>query len=143
MLQILISYLVMMGSLSTFAGEMIKHPLVSYEEKEEAAVENNSFRKIQVSGEKGRYRVIGEARSNSGKLFYVVEDGHNELISEKKLEMNEKFPLWSKIKIKINIPKEEMPESGTIILYLYGRNEEGQMINELPIILEKVQQADS
>ena len=142
MLQILISYLFMIGYYSTYAGEMTNYPLVSYTEMEEASMENNSFRKIQVSGNKGSYTVTGEVRANRGEFFYVVEDGHNEFISEKRLKTNEEFPSWSKVELKINIPKKEFPESGTVILYLYERNQKGQMINELPVILEKIQQAD-
>ncbi|MEH7343585.1 intracellular proteinase inhibitor [Bacillus sp. JJ1532] len=143
MLQILISYLFMIGSFSPYAEEMINNSLVSYKEMEEAAKENEAFRTIQVSGEKGSYTVTGEARSKSGESFYIVEDGHTEFISEKKQETKEKFPSWSKIKIEINITEEDFPVSGTIILYLYERNKEGQMINELPVILEKIQQADT
>ncbi|MEH7122141.1 Gmad2 immunoglobulin-like domain-containing protein [Bacillus sp. JJ1503] len=142
MLQIIIAYLFMIGSFSTYAGEMMTHSFVSYNDMEGVATENNAFRKIEVSGEKGSYTVIGEARSNSGEFFYVVEDGHNEFISEKRLATKEKFPSWSTIKIDINFPEENFPESGTIILYLYERNEEGKMINALPVILDKVQQAD-
>lgn len=133
----------MIGSFSTYAGEMMTHSFIGYKQLEEAAMENNAFRKIEVSGGKGTYTVTGEARSSSGELFYLVEDGHIEFISEKKLAAKGKFPSWSTIKLDINIPEEKFPESGTIVLYLYERNNEGKLINALPVILEKVQQADN
>lgn len=132
---IILSYLFIIGSFSPYAGEIV-HSLVSYKELEEAAME--AFRKIEVKGEKGRYTVTGEVRSENGEFFYVIEDGHNEFISEKKLKTKNTFPDWSPLKININIHKENFPESGTIILYLYERNQDGKMKNALPITLENI-----
>lgn len=140
MLQVIFSYLIIIGSLSPYAEEMV-HSLVSYKEMEEAAMANELFRKVQVSGEGGSYVVIGEARSKVGEFYYVVEDGHNILVPEKRKKVTENE--WSNFKIEIRIPKEDFPDNGTIILYLYNRNADGKMVNDLPIILEESQQADN
>ena len=139
MLHMIFSYLFIIGSFSPYAGEMTDF-LVSYQEKKEAAMENEAFQKIKVNGQKGSYVVTGEVRAGSREFFYVVEDGHNEYISEKKLEVKETTAKnWSSFNIKIEVQKEEFPESGNVILYLYERNKDGQRMNELPILLEKIQ----
>ncbi|MBY0121059.1 Gmad2 immunoglobulin-like domain-containing protein [Bacillus sp. S/N-304-OC-R1] len=135
MLYAILTYLFIIGSYSPYAEEMV-HSLVSYNEKEEAAME--AFQNIEVSGNKGRYTVTGEARPESGEFYYLVEDGHNEFISEKKQTTKKHFPEWSPFTININIQEESFPNSGTIILYLYERNKEGKMINALPVTLEKI-----
>ncbi|WP_026585284.1 BsuPI-related putative proteinase inhibitor [Bacillus sp. J33] len=98
--------------------------------------QNPSFRHAKASGEQGMYTVTLEARSLSGKLFYTVEDGHNELIAERPLQT--KSSDWEPITISLRIPKEKLPESGSVILYLYEKSQkDGSIIHSFPIVLEK------
>lgn len=96
---------------------------------------NPSFRHAKVSGEKGNYIVTGEARPVSGKLYYTVEDGHNELIAEQPLKINPKG--WEPFKIDVSIPAEKLPESGSVVLHLYERNKkDGSIIHSFSVVLE-------
>ncbi|GLB58869.1 BsuPI-related putative proteinase inhibitor [Cytobacillus sp. NCCP-133] len=94
-----------------------------------------SFRHAKTSGEDGAYTVAFEARSLGGKLFYAVEDGHNELWAERPLQTKSRN--WESITLKINIPNRKLPRSGSVILHLYEKSQkDGSIIQSVPVILE-------
>ncbi|KON89466.1 hypothetical protein AF332_23365 [Sporosarcina globispora] len=98
--------------------------------------QNPSFRHAKVTGANGDYTVSIEGRTKSGKLWYTVEDGHNELLSEKAVSVQSND--WESFTIKINIPAERLPKSDSVILHLYEKSQaEGQIINSFPVILER------
>jgi hypothetical protein len=93
---------------------------------------NPLFHHVNIEGTKGHYLVKGEAQSS--KFFYSVEDGHFEYVGEKQLYLTEKRPSFQ---IEIQIPAEKLPKKGSLILYLYERNQENKMIHSYPVILER------
>ncbi|KAB2337182.1 intracellular proteinase inhibitor [Cytobacillus depressus] len=137
MLPLIFSCLFMFSSFSSMTGEIL-HYLNS---GEEATLINETFRVMQVNGENGKYVVTGESRTKNGHFYYVVEDGHNELVSEKQVHTKAVFPSWSTFRLEVNIPERDLPENGAVILYLFERNKEGQIINGLPVKLETIQQS--
>jgi hypothetical protein len=92
--------------------------------------DNPAFRHIKVSGEDGEYIVTGEARVFEAVFMYAVEDGHNEIIKETPFYANEGAPSWSHFEIKVSIPKEKLPENGTLTIYIYERSaKDGEIVN--------------
>ncbi|USK51230.1 hypothetical protein LIT38_07280 [Bacillus sp. CMF12] len=98
--------------------------------------QNPAFRHVEVTGENGLYTISIEGLPKSGKLWYTVEDGHNELLAEKDVLALSND--WENFKIKINIPADKLPENGSVILHLYEKShEDGHIINSFPVILER------
>jgi hypothetical protein len=93
------------------------------------------FRNVEVVGENGEYVVTGETRTKTGEFSYIVEDGHNELIFEKRKKVLTNYPKWSKFKIKIVIPQKNIPMNGTVTMYLFEKRNDGK-IHAYPIELE-------
>nr|WP_315363684.1 hypothetical protein [Cytobacillus firmus] len=77
---------------------------------------------------------VTKARPKSGKLWYTVEDGHNELQSEKSIVASSND--WKSFRIKISLPSENIPENRTVVLHLYEKDEDGDIMNSYPVILE-------
>lgn len=105
----------------------------TYIPKEHPAIKN-----VKVQGSKGNYTVTGKARPLAGKLFYTVEDGHNELVAETAKQTKTKYPDWSEFAIEVKLPENKLPENGTLILNLYEREQkENKIIHVYPVVLEK------
>lgn len=96
--------------------------------------QNPSFSQAKVKGRNGEYIILFKARPKSGKLWYTVEDGHNELQSEKTILASSND--WKSFRIKISLPSENIPENGTVVLHLYEKDEDGDIMNSYPVILE-------
>ena len=99
------------------------------------SIKSDVFRKVEASGKNGVYEIKGEIRSNKKEFYYIVEDGHNELIPEKKQTVNTSHSQWSKFSFKLTLQKDDIPENGTIILYLFEKNTKNQKSNTYPIVL--------
>lgn len=82
---------------------------------------NNSFRNIHFSGKDGSYKVSGEARVFEASFAYSVSDGHNVFI-ERHEQTAEGAPAWAPFSFNINIPEEDLPINGTLMLELYNYN---------------------
>ncbi|USK40247.1 hypothetical protein LIS77_07050 [Cytobacillus firmus] len=96
--------------------------------------QNPSFSQAKVTGRNGEYIILFKARPKSGKLWYSVEDGHNELQSEKTIWASSND--WKSYRIKISLPSEDIPENGTVVLHLYEKDEDGDIMNSYPVMLE-------
>ncbi|MBU8877430.1 intracellular proteinase inhibitor [Bacillus sp. FJAT-29790] len=101
----------------------------------DSSSENPAFRNVKVIGGKGSYVITGETRPVNREYFYTVDDGHKELISVKKENTKLNFPNWSPFRIEVNIPREKLPQNGTLILNLFERSHDGKVINTFPVIL--------
>jgi hypothetical protein len=99
---------------------------------------NTVFKNMQVEGKNGDYTVKGEASTKEGKFYYTVEDGHNQYVEETPVTLEKKFPEQSPFEIKISIPKDDLPQNATLILNLYERSKEGNIINNFPVVLEQI-----
>ncbi|WP_176142495.1 BsuPI-related putative proteinase inhibitor [Halobacillus hunanensis] len=107
----------------------------------EAANENSSqagvsldmvgevFRNFTLTGENGQYKVTGEANVREGKFYYSVDDGHNVLIESKAVEVEKAAPEWSEFTIQMDIPKDQLPEQGALVMTIYQLDENGQPVN--------------
>lgn len=96
------------------------------------------YKNLIVKGEQGNYQVTGRVRPLGGKLFYTVEDGHNELIAETVVKTETKYPQWSDLSLSISIKESRLPSNGTLILHLYERaGQDEEMIHTCPVVLEK------
>jgi hypothetical protein len=98
--------------------------------------ENPAFKKIEVSGEKGSYRVKGQAKPKNGTFYYTVEDGHHQQVQETKKVISEDTSEWSTFVLEIKIPDDRLPQNGTLILNLYERENE-MIVHNYSVILEK------
>ncbi|WP_223592864.1 BsuPI-related putative proteinase inhibitor [Neobacillus bataviensis] len=97
--------------------------------------ENPAFRFVKVSGTKGDYVVTGEVRPANRRLFYSVEDGHQEYIKEKEVVFDGKEE-WEKFKLSIQLSIDKLPDNGSLMLNLYERDKNGNIISLYPIVLE-------
>jgi hypothetical protein len=98
--------------------------------------ENPVFKGIQAEGGRGSYKISGEARPIGGKFFYTVEDGHNQLIAETEVVPQSKYPKWHPFSLEVTIPENKLPQNGSLILNLYERSKEGEIIHTYPVLLE-------
>jgi hypothetical protein len=97
--------------------------------------ENPVIRNVKVEGDKGNYLITGETKGLVG-VYYHVEDGHLEYISEKPIRTKGSQD-WEDFKIEVHIPPDKLPENGSLIFNVYERSDEGQISNTYPVILEK------
>ena len=98
--------------------------------------ENIAFRNIIVNGSKGDYSVVGEARVFEATLNYEVEDGHI-LYSDGFATAEKGAPDWGLFRIDIQIPEQDLPFNGTLMLILFEISaEDGTRNHELPFVLE-------
>jgi Intracellular proteinase inhibitor len=98
--------------------------------------ENPAFKKIEVSGENGLYRVKGQAKSKNGTFYYTVEDGHHQQIQETKKVISEDTTEWSIFVLELKIPEDDLPQNGTLLLNLYERENE-MIVHNYSVVLEK------
>jgi hypothetical protein len=96
--------------------------------------ENPIFQNIKVSGGKGEYHISGEARPMSGEFFYMIEDGHNELETIKRVKTDFSYPAWSDFQLNVKV---KAPLKGTLTLCLFEKGANEKIIHFLPIVLEK------
>ncbi|WP_203556435.1 BsuPI-related putative proteinase inhibitor [Bacillus sp. B15-48] len=98
--------------------------------------ENPVFKEVETSGKGGNYVVKGLANPTNGQFFYTVEDGHNELVLETAVSTKTTNGKWYPFSIKLSIPKEKLPRNGTLVLHLYERSEQNEIIHSYPALLE-------
>lgn len=91
-------------------------------------------RNVKVDGGHGIYRLTGEARLGGNNLYYNVDDGHNEIFQEKKMVFKDDHSQWQPFEMTINIPKERLPENGSLLLTFYTKDNSSQAYS---ILLEK------
>lgn len=139
---IVLAALIVMSACGTAAqnnGETTEPTNGQTTESQIDSQENNAFRNIKVTGEKGDYIVNGEARVFEGVFFYAVEDGHDYLIEETKIEVNQGAPTWEPFELKISIPQDQLPVNGTVTLTLYEYSaKDNSMTNIFNVKLEQI-----
>ncbi|MFD1017826.1 BsuPI-related putative proteinase inhibitor [Thalassobacillus hwangdonensis] len=114
----------------------------------EGATQNDSdqsageeaFRNLQVSGEDGSYTITGEARVFEGQFRYNVEDGHNILIEDTVVEVDEGAPAWASFSFEITLSEDQLPDNGSLTLTIYQVNpSDGRPTNVNYVPLESFQ----
>ncbi|MBT2659903.1 BsuPI-related putative proteinase inhibitor [Bacillus sp. ISL-45] len=99
--------------------------------------ENPVFKGVVSEGGKGNYKIMGDARPINGKFYYTVEDGHNQLIAETEVVPDAKYPHWKPFTLEVSIPESKLPQNGSVILNLYERSKDGEIIHTYPVLLER------
>ncbi|MFC7321190.1 BsuPI-related putative proteinase inhibitor [Halobacillus campisalis] len=94
-----------------------------------------AFRDLTLEGENGSYTVSGEVNAIDGQFFYMVEDGHNLLIEEEAVQVEDPGAEWSSFKTEVTIPEEDLPNRGALIMTMFNKDEEGQptQMNFVPL----------
>ena len=87
---------------------------------------------IRVSGKNGLYHISGTSKAANGKLYYVVEDGHKQLVRMNEAEVKEGV-----FQIELRLAKNQLPNSGTLTLILFTQEENGKTGNETPVTLQQ------
>jgi hypothetical protein len=95
--------------------------------------ENPIIKNVKIN----KNHVSGEARPYSGMIYYVVEDGHHEWISETKMNVGKKFPTWGKFTFELKLPKNKKQNKLPLILYLYEKDDKGNIIHSYPKIIKQ------
>jgi hypothetical protein len=101
----------------------------------QAAENNPNYKDIQINKSNGSYVVTGEAKVRKGVFYYMVENGHNILVPEKKVNVHNLS--WTTFKLNILIPVEKLPKNGALILYMYEKDKSSNVTDQHPIVLEK------
>lgn len=100
--------------------------------------ENPAFRNIKVTGSNGEYVITGEARVFEAVFLYTVEDGHHQLIKETPVQAEQGAPEWSPFELSISIPKDQLPDNGTLTAHIYERSaKDGSIVNSHFVTLEQ------
>lgn len=99
--------------------------------------ENPVFKGVRSEGSKGNYKIVGESRPINGKFYYTAEDGHYQLIPETEVVPDTKYPEWKPFSLEISIPEKKLPQNGSVILNLYERSKDGEIIHTYPVLLER------
>jgi hypothetical protein len=121
---------------TTLNGESIKgyHSLM-----DEAVMvvppENPIIKNVKVNIEEGSMVVSGKARPTSGELYYVVEDGHQEWVTETKIKLDSVHPNWGDFSFKLILPEDNDIDSLPFILYIYEKDDKGNIIHAYPKLL--------
>lgn len=95
--------------------------------------ENPAFRHVKVSGTNGSYVVSGEV--NAATFYYSVENGHKEYIQEQ-LVQGKGVGKWVPFTLNIQVPAEAVPKNGALLLNLYQKNTNDEILNLYPVLLE-------
>lgn len=97
---------------------------------------NVAFCNVKVSGSGGAYTVTGEARVFEAVMNYAVEDGHQYLLEDFHM-LGEGAPSWSPFSLELEIPSDQLPHNGTLMLELFEYSaKDGSKINVLSLPLE-------
>lgn len=99
--------------------------------------ENPIIKNVSISKKETGYMVTGNARPKLGSLYYSVEDGHHEWIAETNLKIGSNYPKWKNFSFEIMIPKGKYPNHLPLILYLYEKDDKGNIIHTYPKVLEE------
>ncbi|OEH91652.1 BsuPI-related putative proteinase inhibitor [Bacillus solimangrovi] len=98
-----------------------------------------AFRNIQVEGSNGNYKITGEARVFEGEFFYSVEEGHDYLVDETLVKVDQGGPNWSEFEITLSIPEEQLPVDGTLALVLYEvSDKDGSIMNVKSVKIDQI-----
>ncbi|WP_052158857.1 BsuPI-related putative proteinase inhibitor [Halobacillus sp. BBL2006] len=98
--------------------------------------DGEAFRNVKVSGQNGSYVINGEARVFEGNFMYSVEDGHMVQVEPTSVQVEKGAPEWSKFELKINIPKDKLPDYGTLSLVLFeesAKDGKPTHVNNIPL----------
>jgi hypothetical protein len=102
----------------------------------ERPLENSAFRNLEASGSNGQYIVTGEARVFEATMNYAVSDGHYYLLEDFHT-LNEGAPEWSAFSLDIQIPEEDLPGNGTLMVEVFEYSaKDGSIVNLLSLKLE-------
>ncbi|MGP4077234.1 BsuPI-related putative proteinase inhibitor [Halobacillus sp. K22] len=110
------------------------------EEKTVSAAEDG-FRNIEVSGKDGTYTVTGEALVSKGSFTYQVEDGHHLLIEPETMKVGNDSE-WAPFTLELSIPREDLPDFGTVTLTLTAKSEGTEDETSKNIALEEISQSE-
>jgi hypothetical protein len=98
--------------------------------------DGEAFRNVEVSGQNGSYIINGEARVFEGNFMYSVEDGHMVQVEPTSVQVEKGAPEWSEFELEINIPKDKLPDYGTLSLVLFeesAKDGEPTHVNTIPL----------
>lgn len=108
------------------------------DEQEPLLLENDAFRNISVTGQRGEYTITGEARVWEATMHYAVSDGHVYFV-EDFYTLPEGAPNWAPFSLNISIPEERLPVNGTVMLELFEISaKDGSQVNLLFVPLETI-----
>jgi hypothetical protein len=118
-------------------GESIKgyHTLMD-EAEMVVPPENPIIKNVNIEKNNGNFMVTGKAKPTTGEIFYVVEDGHHEWIQEKRIKLSSDHASWSEFSFEVTLPKDKKTDTIPYILYLYEKDEKGNIIHSYPKILK-------
>ena len=81
--------------------------------------------------------VTGKAKATNGEIFYVVEQGEEQLVEETKIPLEDDGDEWTDLEIKFPLTEEMENSEDSLVAIFYGKDDQGEQINPniLPINL--------
>jgi len=86
------------------------------------------FQNMDLKSQDNTFTLTGEAAATDGELFYVIDQGKERLIEEKRVTL-EKAGEWTSFEIKETLPESSMEGQDPPIITLYGKDATNKMVN--------------
>ena len=97
---------------------------------------NLAFKDIKVSKENGKYLITGKVKAKKHSVYYTVEDGHNELVLETAVPINNiSETKWSLFKIEFAIQTNKWPKNGEVFLIFYEKDKDGNVFSDDQVVI--------
>jgi hypothetical protein len=86
---------------------------------------------VKSEGKDGTYKVTGTTEGKVEKLYYLVEDGHNELVEETEVVVKD-----NAFTVDIKLEKTKLPSNGAVTFFVYTKNGT-KMITQQTVTLQQ------
>src|SRR5699024_5534350 len=82
-------------------------------------------------------KVTGKAKATNDEIFYVIEQGEEQIVEGTKITLEEEEDEWTDLEIKFPLTEEMENSEDALVAILYGKDDHGEQINPniLPINL--------
>ncbi|WP_156288843.1 hypothetical protein [Oceanobacillus salinisoli] len=96
------------------------------------------IRNVDVQVEELQVILMAEAKTSSNEIFYRLEQGEELLQEERQMSFNGEKE-WNAFELEVTLPEEVSAEENPPIIVIYGKNENGDMINPnyIPVAIGK------
>lgn len=103
----------------------------SEEQSEETADSPaTSFQQLDVTGEGSTIHITGQAKTEADRVYYRFEQGDDTLVEETPIELGKNAQEWSDFELDVQITEAIKESEEVPLVILYGKNENGENVNE-------------
>ncbi|TRM11891.1 hypothetical protein FH966_09450 [Lentibacillus cibarius] len=99
-------------------------------EETEDETKKLQFRKMDVTVNENTVLLTGEAQTAAQKIYFTLEQGDTTLVEETSIKLQKNSQGWSEFNIDMEINKKVKNAEEVPIIILYGKTENGKMVNK-------------